>query len=82
MNILFAAFFVIGLEIPNRPNLWQFFCPGRPPLLQNYFKLLKLDGYKFIQSLLENFKYTTDSHPKLQAMWMEAHYQEAEKRVI
>ena len=36
-------------------------------------------NYRELYSLLENYKYTRDSHPKLQAMWMEAHYQEAEK---
>ena len=36
-------------------------------------------NYRELYSLLENYKFTRDSHPKLQAMWMEAHYQEAEK---
>jgi homeobox protein SIX3/6 len=36
-------------------------------------------NYRELYALLENYKFTRDSHPKLQAMWMEAHYQEAEK---
>lgn len=36
-------------------------------------------NYRELYTLLENYKFTRDSHPKLQAMWMEAHYQEAEK---
>ncbi|CAF0766982.1 unnamed protein product [Didymodactylos carnosus] len=38
-----------------------------------------LGNYRELYHLLENHKYTRDSHAKLQAMWMEAHYQEAEK---
>jgi homeobox protein SIX3/6 len=37
------------------------------------------NNFKELYSLLENYKFTRDSHPKLQAMWMEAHYVEAEK---
>jgi homeobox protein SIX3/6 len=37
------------------------------------------NNYRELYTLLENYKFTRDSHPKLQAMWMEAHYQEAEK---
>jgi homeobox protein SIX3/6 len=37
------------------------------------------NNFKELYALLENYKFTRDSHPKLQAMWMEAHYVEAEK---
>ncbi len=37
------------------------------------------NNYRELYTLLEGYKFTRDSHPKLQAMWMEAHYQEAEK---
>jgi homeobox protein SIX3/6 len=37
------------------------------------------NNFRELYSLLENYKFNRDSHPKLQAMWMEAHYQEAEK---
>ena len=37
------------------------------------------NNFRELYTLLENNKFTRDSHPKLQAMWMEAHYQEAEK---
>nr|AVK72341.1 Six3/6 homeobox protein [Meara stichopi] len=36
-------------------------------------------NFRELYHLLENFRYTKDSHGKLQAMWLEAHYQEAEK---
>jgi homeobox protein SIX3/6 len=36
-------------------------------------------NYRELYTILENFKFTRVSHAKLQAMWMEAHYQEAEK---
>ena len=36
-------------------------------------------NYRELYSLLETFKFKRDSHAKLQAMWMEAHYLEAEK---
>ncbi|KAI1694136.1 homeobox domain-containing protein [Ditylenchus destructor] len=36
-------------------------------------------NYKELYNILENHKFTHSSHTKLQAMWQEAHYQEAEK---
>lgn len=36
-------------------------------------------NYREMYSILEHHKFTKDSHGKLQAMWLEAHYQEAEK---
>uniref|UniRef100_A0A8D0GYI0 SIX homeobox 6 n=1 Tax=Sphenodon punctatus TaxID=8508 RepID=A0A8D0GYI0_SPHPU len=36
-------------------------------------------NYRELYHLLENHKFTKDSHGKLQALWLEAHYQEAEK---
>ncbi|CAF1232977.1 unnamed protein product [Rotaria sp. Silwood1] len=38
-----------------------------------------LGNYQEVYHLLENYKYTRNHHTKLQTMWMEAHYQEAEK---
>ncbi|XP_034252927.1 homeobox protein SIX6 [Thrips palmi] len=35
--------------------------------------------FRELYSILEHHKFTKDSHGKLQAMWLEAHYQEAEK---
>lgn len=35
--------------------------------------------YREMYAILEHNKFTKDSHGKLQAMWLEAHYQEAEK---
>lgn len=35
--------------------------------------------YREMYSILERHKFTKDSHGKLQAMWLEAHYSEAEK---
>ncbi|XP_029177335.1 homeobox protein SIX3 isoform X2 [Nylanderia fulva] len=35
--------------------------------------------YRELYAILERHKFTKDSHGKLQAMWLEAHYQEAEK---
>lgn len=36
-------------------------------------------NFRELYSILEHHKFTKDSHGKLQAMWLEAHYQEAEK---
>lgn len=36
-------------------------------------------NFKDLYHLLENHKFTKASHVKLQAMWLEAHYQEAER---
>lgn len=36
-------------------------------------------NYREMYAILEQHKFTKDSHGKLQAMWLEAHYQEAEK---
>ncbi|XP_054271791.1 homeobox protein SIX6-like [Macrosteles quadrilineatus] len=36
-------------------------------------------NYREMYSILEHHKFTKDSHGKLQAMWLEAHYSEAEK---
>ncbi|CAG6016608.1 unnamed protein product [Menidia menidia] len=36
-------------------------------------------NFRDLYHILENHKFTKDSHGKLQAMWLEAHYQEAEK---
>ena len=36
-------------------------------------------NFKDLYHILENHKFGKDSHPKLQAMWLEAHYQEAER---
>jgi len=36
-------------------------------------------NFKDLYQILENHKFTKDSHAKLQAMWLEAHYQEAER---
>lgn len=36
-------------------------------------------NYRDLYHILEHHKFTKESHAKLQAMWLEAHYQEAEK---
>ncbi|KAG7492503.1 hypothetical protein MATL_G00015260 [Megalops atlanticus] len=36
-------------------------------------------SFRDLYHILEHHKFTKDSHGKLQAMWLEAHYQEAEK---
>ena len=36
-------------------------------------------NFRELYHILETHKFTKDSHAKLQAMWLEAHYQEAEK---
>lgn len=36
-------------------------------------------NYRELYHILENHKFTKESHSKLQALWLEAHYQEAEK---
>ncbi|CAL8290654.1 unnamed protein product [Boreogadus saida] len=36
-------------------------------------------NFRELYHILENHKFTKDSHSKLQALWLEAHYQEAEK---
>lgn len=36
-------------------------------------------NFRELYHILESYKFTKDSHAKLQAMWLEAHYQEAEK---
>ncbi|XP_078503233.1 homeobox protein SIX3 isoform X3 [Lissotriton helveticus] len=36
-------------------------------------------SFRDLYHILENHKFTKESHGKLQAMWLEAHYQEAEK---
>ena len=36
-------------------------------------------NFRDLYHILEHHKFTKDSHAKLQAMWLEAHYQEAEK---
>ncbi|CAG0898437.1 unnamed protein product [Darwinula stevensoni] len=36
-------------------------------------------NFRELYHILENHKFTRDSHGKLQAMWLEAHYQEAER---
>lgn len=38
-----------------------------------------MGNYRELYHLLENNKFTKASHSKLQAMWLEAHYQEAAK---
>jgi len=68
--------------------LWSLqVAPGSANLLIQHESILRaralvafhLGNYRELYHLLENHKYTRDSHAKLQAMWMEAHYQEAEK---
>lgn len=36
-------------------------------------------NFRDLYHILENHRFTKDSHAKLQAMWLEAHYQEAER---
>lgn len=36
-------------------------------------------NFRDLYHILENHKFTKESHTKLQALWLEAHYQEAEK---
>ncbi|KAK7904378.1 hypothetical protein WMY93_016985 [Mugilogobius chulae] len=36
-------------------------------------------NFRELYHILENHKFTKESHSKLQALWLEAHYQEAEK---
>jgi len=38
-----------------------------------------MSNYRELYHIVENHRFTKDSHGKLQAMWLEAHYQEAEK---
>lgn len=38
-----------------------------------------MGNFQEMYRILESHKFTNGSHTKLQAMWQEAHYQEAEK---
>ena len=38
-----------------------------------------MGNFREMYSILENHKFSPHNHQKLQAMWMEAHYQEQEK---
>ncbi|CAF3099242.1 unnamed protein product, partial [Rotaria sp. Silwood2] len=60
--------------------------PSSLNLLNQYETILRartivafhLGNYQEVYYLLENHKYKRDYHKKLQAIWIEAHYQQAE----
>lgn len=39
-----------------------------------------MGDFRQLYSILENHKFTQGSHQKMQYMWQEAHYREAEKQ--
>jgi homeobox protein SIX3/6 len=60
--------------------------PATPDLARNEsylraraFVCFHTGNYKELYSILENHTFTNGNHTKLQAMWHEAHYNEAEK---
>ena len=61
--------------------------PGSSVLAQQHESIVRARAlvafqhanYRELYALLESRKFGRDSHARLQALWMEAHYQEAEK---
>ena len=46
---------------------------------QTSFELIRISGVQDLYKILEGFQFQPHNHPKLQMLWMKAHYIEAEK---
>nr|AVK72371.1 Six3/6b homeobox protein [Nemertoderma westbladi] len=66
-------------SLPINPGAHESFNQHESILRSRAIVAFHQGSFRELYHLLENYRFTKDSHGKLQAMWLEAHYQEAEK---
>uniref|UniRef100_A0A8C4QXB3 SIX homeobox 3b n=2 Tax=Cyclostomata TaxID=1476529 RepID=A0A8C4QXB3_EPTBU len=66
-------------SLPVAPGAWEALNKHESVLRARAVVAFHAGNFRDLYHILENHKFTKESHGKLQAMWLEAHYQEAEK---
>ena len=66
-------------SLPVNPSACDAINKSEPVLRARALVAFHTGNFKDLYHILEHHKFTRDSHAKLQAMWLEAHYQEAER---
>jgi homeobox protein SIX3/6 len=66
-------------SLPVNPSACDALNKCEPVLRARALVAFHTGNFKDLYHILEHHKFTRDSHAKLQAMWLEAHYQEAER---
>ncbi|XP_032803937.1 homeobox protein SIX3 isoform X1 [Petromyzon marinus] len=66
-------------SLPVAPSAWEALNKHESVLRARAVVAFHAGNFRDLYHILENHKFTKESHAKLQAMWLEAHYQEAEK---
>ena len=66
-------------SLPVNPTAWDALNKHESVLRARCLVAFHTGNFRDLYHILETQKFTKESHAKLQAMWLEAHYQEAEK---
>ena len=66
-------------SLPVNPTAWEALNKHESVLRARCLVAFHTGNFRDLYHILETQKFTKESHAKLQAMWLEAHYQEAEK---
>ncbi|VDL95877.1 unnamed protein product [Schistocephalus solidus] len=66
-------------SLPKRVDLWDLLNRNEDMLRARALVAFHSRNFRELYSILERHTFSKVSHPKLQALWLEAHYQEAER---
>ncbi|VDD75256.1 unnamed protein product [Mesocestoides corti] len=66
-------------SLPKRSDLWEILNRDEVILRSRALVAFHTRNFNELYSLLERHTFSKASHPKMQALWLEAHYQEAER---
>ncbi|VDN11664.1 unnamed protein product [Dibothriocephalus latus] len=66
-------------SLPKRMDLWEVLNRNEDILRARALVAFHSRNFRELYSILERHTFSKSSHPKLQALWLEAHYQEAER---
>nr|VZH94963.1 unnamed protein product [Spirometra erinaceieuropaei] len=66
-------------SLPKRMDLWDVLNRNEDILRARALVAFHSRNFRELYSILEKHTFSKVSHPKLQALWLEAHYQEAER---
>ncbi|KAK4474143.1 hypothetical protein MN116_003445 [Schistosoma mekongi] len=65
-------------SLPLNPNLWEVLNKSEVILRARALAAFHTRNFRELYAILERHTFSKSSHVKLQALWLEAHYQEAE----
>ena len=67
-------------SVPQIPELWETLNKYEPVMRARALVAFHTGNFQELYWILEHFKFSKESHPKLQVLWLEARYQEAERQ--